>query len=141
MFSWTQTSAGMRFRSVGLQRLEDEGGDFEIADPAAVDDLLDLHVAVAGRAPDAIGFGLLPPQQIEVGRTRPRRRPARRAGLPGAGRRGLTRCWRCRRCRDDQQDRGACRDGPADHLKHRPRSYTWRAPSVARAMGARQPLT
>ncbi len=50
------------------QRLEHERRDVEIADLAAVGDLLDLHAAGARVAPVAIGFGLILRHPLEVRR-------------------------------------------------------------------------
>ena len=50
------------------QRLKHERRDIEVAYAAAVGDLRHLHVSHAGRAPDPIGFGLIPQHPREARR-------------------------------------------------------------------------
>src|SRR4051812_1049766 len=60
---------GVPLRPAQMQRLEHEGGDVEIANPAAIRDLLHLHVAVACRAPSCVGVGLVARIAVEVADT------------------------------------------------------------------------
>ena len=58
--------SGVRFCAAELQRLKDESGDVEVANLAAVGDLLHLHEAVARRPPDLVGLRLLLQLTVEI---------------------------------------------------------------------------